>query len=131
MAYQESSFRGDGKHSIQATGDVVVGDKVKFERAKFTGSFRNAKFAGFELVEAKVIKDSYGKDKQQHTFTLEHPSGETSRIKGRNLYANGVYRQPWENEEDRKKVAAEKHARGDAARAQRAARKEHEQPHWG
>jgi hypothetical protein len=130
MAYSESTYKGDEKHKINATGDVVVGDKVAFERAKFSGSFRNPKFEGHEKVEGHVVKDSYGKDKQQHTFTLQHENGETSRIKGRNLYKNGVYRQPWDDESQRKKVADEKHARGDAARAARQERKEHEMPYW-
>lgn len=108
--------------SISATGDAVVGDHVKFERATFTGSFRNAKFAGNEIVQGKIIKDSYGADKQQHTFTLRTRSG-VIRIKGRNLYANGVQRKQWANESLRKMAVDEKHSRGDAARTMRDIRK--------
>lgn len=123
MAYQTSQFSGDEIHTINCTGDVVCGDRVAFERATFTGSFRNAKFAGFERVVGEVIADSYGADKQQHTFTLLRADGSKIKIKGRNLYANGVWRQPWADEAARREAAAEKHARGDQARAIRAERK--------
>lgn len=116
---EDSTFKGDKDYHIDATGDVVVGDEVRFDRATFTGSFKNAKFAGYERVTAKVIKDSYGQDKQQHTFTLQFEDGTTSRIKGRNLYANGVWRKPWENEEDRVLAQEDTHLRGDVAREER------------
>jgi hypothetical protein len=123
MAYQTSTFSGDELHTICCTGDVCAGDHVAFERATFSGSFRNAKFAGFERVDGYVVNDSYGADKQQHTFTIRRADGSTLRIKGRNLYANGTWRQPWADESKRDSVLAEKHARGDAARAQRQIRK--------
>lgn len=98
MAYQISEYNGDNEYSVSCTGDAVTGDEVRFERATFSGSFRNAKFAGFEQITGKIVKDSYGKDKQQHTFTLELADGSKLMIKGRNLYANGTWRKPWENE---------------------------------
>lgn len=124
MTYALPEFKGNSVYSINCTGDACVGDAVCFEKATFRGSFRNPEFAGFEIIQGKIIKDSYGKDKQQHTFTLELPDGTTTRIKGRNLYANGTYRKPWVNESDRKTVLGEKHARGDLARAARNYRKE-------
>jgi len=123
MTCTESTFRGDELHTINCTGDVVCGDRVAFERARFTGSFRRAKFAGFEVVIGEIIADSYGADRQQHTFTLLLTDGSKIKIKGRNLYANGTWRRAWVNEEDRRAAATEKHARGDAARADRAERK--------
>lgn len=123
MAYHESTFNGDDVHNIKAAGDCCVGDRVAFERATFTGSFRKPKFAGFQLVVGEIIADSYGREKQQHTFTLRLADGSTTRIKGRNLYANGVWRQPWADEAARREVLAEKHARGDAARAAREERR--------
>lgn len=121
MTYSTSTYEGDDLHSIPCTGDCVTGDHVAFERAKFSGSFRNAKFAGFELVVGEIVSDSYGRDKQQHTFTLRLADGSSTRIKGRNLYANGTWRQPWADESMRRVAASEKHARGDAARADAAA----------
>ncbi len=115
------SLRAD--YSIDCTGDACVGDEVAFMRATFSGSYRKPTFTGYELVEGKILRDSYGADKQQHTFTLELPDGTTTRIKGRNLYANGMYRKERDATE-RQAVLNEKHQRGDAARASRAERRE-------
>ncbi len=123
MTYAVSDFRGDAAHSIDATGDCVVGDRVAFDRARFGGSYRRPKFAGFERIEAEIVADSYGAEKQQHTFTLRRADGSLLNIKGRNLYANGVWRAPWADENARRAALAEKHARGDAARAARDARR--------
>lgn len=122
MPYQTPNYSGDAEYSIPCTGDAVVGDEVRFERATFSGSFRNAKFAGFETITGKIIRDSYGRDKQQHTFTLELADGGELRIKGRNLYANSIYRKPWADESLRDQAADEKHARGDQARVARGMR---------
>lgn len=119
MAYQESDYAGDAEYTINATGDCVTGDEVRFERATFSGSYRNAKFTGFEMITGRIVKDSYGRDKQQHTFTIEMANGSKMRIKGRNLYRNGVYRKEWADESKRQKAADKKHARGDAARKAR------------
>ena len=124
MTYQTSEFSGDAIHTINCTGDACVGDRVSFERATFSGGYRNASFAGFERIEAEIIKESYGAAKQQHTFTLRKDDGSILRIKGRNLYANGLYRKPWIDEAQRRVVLDEKHIRGGAARAARAERKE-------
>lgn len=123
MTFQTSDYTGDEDYIINCTGDCVVGDEVSFERAIFTGSFRNAKFDGFELVQGTLVNDSYGRDKQQHTFTLEMSDGSKLQIKGRNLYANGTYRKMWPDESQRGLAADEKHARGDRARAARDYRK--------
>jgi hypothetical protein len=127
MSYQISEYNGDDEYSIECTGDAVVGDEVRFERATFSGSFRNARFAGFEKITATIIRDSYGKNKQQHTFTLA-AGDEEIKIKGRNLYANGVWRKPWEDESQRDAALDEKHARGSIARADRQARLEETAP---
>ncbi len=113
------TFCGDDEYSIDCTSDVVVGDEVRFSRATFTGSHRKPKFAGYELVTGKIIKDSYGKDKQQHTFTLDTGGEKPLRIKGRNVYREGTYRKPWEDESARKAATDEKHQRGGAAREER------------
>jgi hypothetical protein len=120
-------------YPINCTGDVVAGDVIKFTEAVFGGSFRKPKYLGDRTIIAKVVKDSYGSAKQQHTFTIEvlSSSGEqplevgtiTTR-KGRNVYRNGTWRKAWASEEDRVKVAEEKHQRGDVARARRAKRME-------
>lgn len=115
---ESSTYRGDAEHSIECTGDAVVGDEVCFERAMFSGSYHRPQFAGFERVTGTIEADSYGEAKQQHTFTIETAAGRI-RIKGRNLYRNRVWRRPWTDETERTEAATEKHERGDAARAER------------
>ena len=112
--------------AIDCTGDVVKGDTILFTEGVFTGSYRNPKFAGDRIIIAKVTKDSYGEQKQQHTFTLRvlfsegtSPVAGTIRRKGRNVYRNGTKRKPWLAEEKRTKAQDEKHNRGDKARAVR------------
>lgn len=123
MSYQVSTYSGDEKYSINCTGDACVGDHLCFERATFTGSFRNAKFVGFERIEAEIVADSYGESKQQHTFTLELSDGSTLLMKGRNLYREGCWRKLWNDEAERRAALAEKHSRGDEARAIRVERR--------
>ena len=132
MPFETSTYRGDADYCIKCTGDCVVGDEVSFERATFSGNFRAAKFAGFERITGTIIADSYGREKQQHTFTLLVGSAGTPEgisapyqmmIKGRNLYGSGTYRRPWADEYLRQSAADEKHLRGSIARAERVARR--------
>lgn len=113
----EPTFHGDEIYSVECAGDACCGDHVAFERAVFVGSYPNSRFAGFVLMRGEIISESYGAAKQQHTFTLRLVNGATTRIKGRNLYANGLWRMPWADETKRRDVLAEKHARGNSARA--------------
>lgn len=113
------------KYTENITGDAAQGDKVAFVEAKFTGSFKSPKFSHFELVKGTIIKDSYGTDKQQHTFTLELEDGSTKRIKGRNLYKYGTFAMPRDVEE-RQAALDEKHERGTEARKIRDERREEE-----
>lgn len=80
-------------------------------------------------MAGKVFKESYGKEKQQHTFTIQVfwskgvgklPPLSLLLVKGRNLYRMMTFRQTWSNEADRAKAVEEKHSRGDAARRVRA-----------
>jgi len=114
--------------TINCTGDVCTGDHIRFTEAVFAGSYRKPKFKGERVVEALVVRDSYGEAKQQHTFTLEVLASEgyeplqvgaTIRRKGRNVYRNGTKRKPWADESQRGEALAEKHQRGDNARAAR------------
>lgn len=116
MAYQKPSFAGDETYSRDCTGDACVGDEVRFERAVFKGEYPDSTFSHLDLVTGKIVRDSYGKAKGQHTFTLDLDDGSTTRIKGHNLYANGLFRKPWPDESVRDEVLNEKHARGSAAR---------------
>lgn len=118
--------------TIDCTSDACSGDVILFTEAVFGGSFRKPKFLGNRRVAARIVKDSYGTDKQQHTFTLEIlasdgedalKAGSTTTRKGRNVYRNGTMRQPWTDEAERRAVIDDKHRRGDAARAERQARR--------
>lgn len=120
-------------YSIPATGDVCTGDEILFTEAVFGGSHRKPTFLGERRVAARIVKDSYGAAKQQHTFTLEiiasdgvQPlvAGTKTTRKGRNVYRNGTARKPWADEAARREALDEKHGRGDAARSARDSRKE-------
>lgn len=124
MACGENTYGGDAEYAIACSGDCVIGDDVRFEQATFSGSWRRPKFDGFILVTARVVSESYGRDKQQHTFTLALPDGGKILIKGRNLYRNGTWRKLWESESARRAATEEKHGRGDRARRAREIRKE-------
>lgn len=121
--YPRSSF------VINCTGDVCKGDIVLFKQKVYG---RKVKLLGKRTVAGRVVKESYGAVKQQHTFTVEVlwskglkklPPLFPLLIKGRNLYRLKTYRQPWMNEGERREVLDEKHRRGTIARYKRAKRK--------
>nr|KYP66657.1 Zinc finger CCCH domain-containing protein 62 [Cajanus cajan] len=126
--YPRSSF------VINCTGDVCMGDVVLFRQKvyeKFDKVTRRGKLLGNRTVAGRVVKESYGAAKQQHTFTVEVlwssgvrklPPLSPLLVKGRNLYKQKTYRQRWKNEADRIEVLCEKHKRGAAARSRRALR---------
>lgn len=111
------------KYCIDCTGDVCAGDEIVFAEGVFTGSYKKPKFSHFELVEGKVVSDSYGAAKQQHTLTIQTPDGKTIRRKGRNVYRYLTLRRK-RDEAERRASLEDKHARGDSAREARANRKE-------
>lgn len=126
--YPRSSF------NINCTGDVCMGDVVMFRQKvyeKFSKVARHGRVRGSRTVAGRVVKESYGAAKQQHTFTVEVlwssgvrklPPLTPLLVKGRNLYKLKTYRQRWKNEADRVKVLSEKHRRGAAARLVRGLR---------
>lgn len=113
-----------------ARGDICEGDVLWFARDEFEGSFRKPKFVGTFLYRVKVLRESYGSDKQQHTFTLAMMKSSTSktcenetfRIKGRNLYKHFCMVENI-NRSDREMHLSDKHDRGASARAARDERK--------
>ncbi|KAL8251105.1 hypothetical protein R6Q59_034798 [Mikania micrantha] len=117
--YPRSSF------SINCTGDACKGDVVLFRQKVYK---KRGQTMGKRTVAGRIVKESYGTSKQQHTFTVEVlwskpyknlSTLSTLLVKGRNLYKFGTYRQPWKNEAERLKVLGEKHTRGDTARHKR------------
>lgn len=124
-----------------ATGDVVKGDIIQFEEGVFGGSFRKPQHLGSRTITARILNDSYGADKQQHTFTLKGIAAEGTQAKevldtqakrgyitrkGRNVYRNGTQRQVWADESARNAATDEKHSRGSEARTLRDLRRESE-----
>lgn len=110
------------EHTINAAPDVVAGDDIIFLRRKWErrainryGKLSNV-VVGYEIIEGHVERESYGPDKQQHTFSVRSSDVALTLIKGRNLYAIGVWRKPWADESVRLNAAQEKHERGDRAR---------------
>lgn len=93
-------------YPIPCTGDCCTGDKITF----FNAAKSDSRFYG------EIISESYGKDKQQHTFTVLLQDNSKMLIKGRNLYKKGVFRKQWDNETQRDIILSEKHERGDKAR---------------
>ncbi|XP_043708871.1 zinc finger CCCH domain-containing protein 62-like isoform X2 [Telopea speciosissima] len=124
--YPRSSF------VITCTGDVCKGDVVLFTQRvyeRYDKVTRNGNLLGKRTVAGRVVKESYGAAKQQHTFTVEIlwskgfkrlPPLFPLLVKGRNLYRLKTFRQRWDDEEERSRVLAEKHRRGTAARHLRA-----------
>ncbi|KAL5992684.1 hypothetical protein ACLOJK_013603 [Asimina triloba] len=115
--------------------DVCKGDVVLFTQRvykKFDIVSRAGDPIGKRTIAGRVVKESYGAAKQQHTFTVEIlwckgvkklPPLFPLLVKGRNLYRLKTFRQRWDDEAERLKVLAEKHRRGAAARQIRAMKK--------
>ncbi|KAK7406576.1 hypothetical protein VNO78_08204 [Psophocarpus tetragonolobus] len=133
--YPKSSF------TVNCTGDVCMGDVVLFRQKvyeKFDKVTRHGKNLGNRTVAGRIVKESYGAAKQQHTFTVEVfwssgvrklPPLSPLLVKGRNLYKQKTYRQRWKNEADRIEVLREKHKRGAAARSKRALKQKRKNCH--
>ncbi|GKV47675.1 hypothetical protein SLEP1_g54552 [Rubroshorea leprosula] len=118
---------------LEESGDACTGDVVMFKQnvyETFNIASRSASGppCGTRTVAGRIIKESYGAAKQQHTFTIEVlwskgekplPPLHPLLIKGRNLYRLKTLRQRWEDEGKRQKVLMEKHSRGSIARSDR------------
>ncbi|KAL6996223.1 hypothetical protein U1Q18_006358 [Sarracenia purpurea var. burkii] len=121
------------KYGLRLTGnkEILIG-RIK-EHLEFSIASRSASGppCGKRIVAGRIVKESYGAAKQQHTFTVEVlwskgekplPPLHPLLIKGRNLYRLKTMRQRWEDEGERHRVLSEKHARGSFARSNREAR---------
>lgn len=93
-------------YNINGGGDLVTGDEIAYFNAAKSG----------ERLYGKIVSDSYGDKRGQHTFTIQNEDGEVVLIKGRNLYNKRVWRKPWSNEEDRNKALELKHSKGRSAK---------------
>ncbi|KAF3451995.1 hypothetical protein FNV43_RR08091 [Rhamnella rubrinervis] len=128
--YPPSSFvlncKGDA-----CTGDVVMFEQNVYETFNLASRSASGPPCGTRTVAGRVVKESYGASKQQHTFTIEVlwskgekplPPLHQLLIKGRNLYRLKTLRQRWEDEGERQQVLMEKHLRGSLARSDREVR---------
>ncbi|KAK2654759.1 hypothetical protein Ddye_014615 [Dipteronia dyeriana] len=128
--YPVSSFvlncKGDA-----CTGDVVMFEQNVYEMFNIASRSASGPPCGKRIVAGRIVKESYGATKQQHTFTIEVlwskgekplPPLHPLLIKGRNLYRLETLRQRWEDEGERRKVLMEKHVRGSHARSNRETR---------
>ncbi|XP_050285197.1 zinc finger CCCH domain-containing protein 62-like [Quercus robur] len=128
--YPASSFvlncKGDA-----CTGDVVMFEQNVYEMFNIASRSASGPPCGKRIVAGRIVKESYGAAKQQHTFTIEVlwskgekplPPLHPLLIKGRNLYRLKTLRQRWEDEGKRQKVLMEKHSRGFVARSDRESR---------
>ena len=117
--YQKPFTEG---YILAVTGNACKGDEIAFAEAIYTGTYPNAKFAGFYLITGTIVKDSYGAKMQQHTFTILTTDGETIRRKGRNIYKFLTLMKP-RNETERKANLEDKYKRGEEAKAKKNFRK--------
>ncbi|XP_021828463.1 zinc finger CCCH domain-containing protein 62-like isoform X2 [Prunus avium] len=128
--YPASSFvlncKGDA-----CTSDVVMFEQNVYEIFDIASRSGRGPPCGTRIVAGRIVKESYGAAKQQHTFTIEVlwskgekplPPLHPLLIKGRNLYRLKTLRQRWEDEGERQKVLMEKHSRGSLARTAKEAR---------
>ncbi|KAF6174304.1 hypothetical protein GIB67_040797 [Kingdonia uniflora] len=125
--YPSSSFvlncKGDA-----CTGDVVMFEQNVYEMFNIASRSATGPPCGTRVVAGRIVKESYGAAKQQHTFTVEVlwskgvkalPPLHPLLIKGRNLYRLKTMRQIWVDEEKRRQILLEKHSRGSLARSDR------------
>lgn len=79
------------------TNNVIKDDIVLFRDDVFGGSFRKPKYLGCGLILGKILRESYGEKKAQHTFSIQviqaqgellenFVPGKLILRKGRNLY---------------------------------------------
>lgn len=110
QAIEELKSSNDDKreeYSINCTGDCCINDEIALFNADKSD----------ERQYGKIISESYGSEKQQHTFTIQLEDDDRILIKGRNLYKSDVYRKKWNDETQRSLIINEKHERDALARA--------------
>ncbi len=99
--------------------NLTAGTIVKFEEAIFTGSYKKPKFSHTATHTVRILRESYGARRGQHSFTLEviesteRRRGEVFRKMGRNLYPTA---QVIEYPKDHQEKVEEKRARAAIAK---------------
>lgn len=123
----------------KCNGDICRGDTILFKETVWGGSFRHPTVLGERTNVAVIERDSYGSEKQQHTFTLRIiesegtlplKAGTITKRKGRNIYKNNPFRLEWIDEPARSIILEEKHKRGERARKARDSRRNQRGLDW-
>ncbi|KAG4178647.1 hypothetical protein ERO13_A10G056300v2 [Gossypium hirsutum] len=110
---------------VNCTGDACTGDVVMFEQNVYemfniASQSASGPPCGTRIVVGRIVKESYGSAKQQHTFTIEvlWSKGEKPLSPLHPL----LIKARWKDEGERQKVLVEKHSRGSLARSDREVR---------
>ena len=107
MSYYNLESKKTRRYSIECTGTVIPDDRIRFTEAVFAGPWPNTKISGTRTLEAAVLASNRNKTGGEITFTLrvlfatgyQAPQrGDMLRRKSRNVYRNGTWRAPWNNE---------------------------------
>ena len=107
--------------------DITTGTKIEWSEPVFAGSFRRPKKVGERTITGTVLRESYGAQRGQHTFTIEpekctgYDADEvlnktTIRRKGRNIYNTARVLSKARNHAE---LAREKHQRAEQAKNQK------------
>ncbi|KAL5579615.1 hypothetical protein UlMin_012057, partial [Ulmus minor] len=109
-------------------GDIVLFEHNVYVLFNIASPSASGPPCGTRIIACRIVKESYGASKQQHTFTYYGAKGRSHflhfiplLIKGWNLYCLKTLRQKWEDEGERENHWTEKHLRGSLARSNREA----------
>src|SRR3989344_2925357 len=106
MTNRRFVMKAFGLRWIDCGGDACTGDTILFVEDVWSEYGDDAEILGQRTIMARVIRESYGAEKQQHTFTLEvlgceghspYSVGDRILRKGRKIYRNGTHRLKWDD----------------------------------
>lgn len=77
--------------------NLTVDCYITFSESVFSGHYRSPNYEGERTISGKIVKESYGSSRGQHTFTIlideidgaessKYKIGQKIRRKGRNVY---------------------------------------------
>ncbi len=91
--------------------ELTAGDKIFFEKAVFTGTYPEGKFSHLQLIEGKITKKSYWKEKNLIMLTVKTDSGQIYRTSDMNVYRNSCERELWDDEDKRAELLGRENQR--------------------
>ena len=104
-------YTSDDCHSIKIPRhEAVVGDYVCFLKNIYSGDYvsATAKTDKQELIVGEIVHASHGYIVQKNFYTILLETGKKMVVTNYGLYANGVYRKEWLNEDKRAELLAVK-----------------------